>query len=130
MLRVTSKYEVHTTKCYREHTLGMIYILSVLLCTDRIQIPIGKFLAHAQTVCTRLSFPPTPFREPGDKATETLAKPGFCPRHIIILRKGPRCINTKLIKYSQQPCFTHNLRPYIANEMGSLIEQTGHLEHY
>ena len=32
MLRVTSKYEVHTTKCYREHTLGMIYILSVLLC--------------------------------------------------------------------------------------------------
>ena len=32
MLRVTSKYEVHTTKYYREHTLGMIYILSVLLC--------------------------------------------------------------------------------------------------
>ena len=32
MLRVTSKYEVHTTKCYREHTLGMINILSFLLC--------------------------------------------------------------------------------------------------
>ena len=32
MLRVTSKYDVYTTKCYREHTLGMIYILSFLLC--------------------------------------------------------------------------------------------------
>ena len=30
-----------------------------------------EFLEHAQTVCTRLSFPPMPFREPGYKAKPT-----------------------------------------------------------